>query len=155
MEHIEIVKAEIEDIETLMQWRMEVLHHVFSLSAETDMTDLERENRQYYERQIPAGGHIACFAKVEGVIVGCGGVCFYDEMPSPDNPNGHCAYLMNVYCREDYRQKGVGRTIVHWLVDRAQEKNIRKIYLETTDKGRKLYESAGFRDMKDMMHIAY
>ena len=155
MEQIEIGSAGIEDIETLMHWRMEVLHHVFALPEDADTAELEQENRRYYEQQLPLGGHAACFARVDGVIVGCGGVCFYDEMPSPDNPNGRCAYLMNVYCREAYRRKGVGRVIVRWLVGRALGQGIRKIYLETTDRGRKLYQSAGFEEMKDMMHIAY
>ena len=155
MEQIEIVQAGTDDLETLMQWRMEVLRHVFALPAEADTAELEQENHRYYEQQLSQGGHTACFAKIDGVIVGCGGVCFYDEMPSPDNPDGRCAYLMNIYCREAYRKRGVGRAVVRWLTGYALGKGIRKIYLETTDEGRKLYESTGFREMKDMMHIAY
>ena len=67
MEQIEIVSAGIEDIETLMHWRMEVLHHVFALPEDADTAELEQENRRYYEQQLPLGGHAACFARVDAV----------------------------------------------------------------------------------------
>lgn len=153
MEKIEIIQAGPEHLDRLMEWRMEVLDHVFPDSGASADDALMAANRDYYRRQIASGGHVACFALADGVTVGCGGICLQEELPSPDNPDGRCAYLMNVYCREAYRRRGVGRTIVRWLVGVAAEKGIRKIYLETTDSGRRLYRSVGFREMKDMMHF--
>ena len=96
---IQIRQATIQDLNVLMQWRMEVLHEVFSIPSERSVTELESENRRYYQTELPQGGHIACFAYVGEEIVGCGGICLYHEMPSPDNLNGKCAYLMNIYTR--------------------------------------------------------
>ncbi len=148
---IRIRQAGIEDLDLLVQWRMEVLDEVFAQAKGTFPEDLEQKNRAYYERALPAGEHIACFASVNGEIVGCGGLCLYEEMPSPDNPTGQCAYIMNIYCRPAYRRHGVGETIVLWLVEQARERHISKIYLETSDVGRPLYEDIGFADMHDMM----
>ncbi len=148
---IVIQKAELTDLDLLMQWRMEVLHEVFP-AAEYDFPEkLEEENRNYYQWALPAGKHIACFASVDGEIVGCGGICLYQEMPSPDNPSGQCAYLMNIYCRPQWRKKGVGASIIHWLVDQAKERKITKIYLETSETGRLFYEQNGFLEMPNMM----
>lgn len=85
---------------------MEVLHEVFSIPSERSVTELESENRRYYQTELPQGGHIACFAYVGEEIVGCGGICLYHEMPSPDNLNGKCAYLMNIYTRPQFRGHG-------------------------------------------------
>lgn len=153
MAKIEITQAGIDNISELLSWRMEVLRNVFSLPSNHDMSELCEENRRYYEREIPRGGHIACFASLDGETVGCGGICLYNEMPSPDNPDGRCAYLMNIYCREAYRHKGVGRTIVSWLVGQALDNGIKKIYLETSTIGRRLYDAMGFQDMKDFMQL--
>lgn len=150
---IKIRKAEITDIDLLMKWRMTVLHEVFSIPQEQPIKDLERENRSYYEAMLPTGGHIACFANLNGEIVGCGGICIYQEMPSPDNHSGQCAYLMNVYTCPEFRGYGIGETVVRWLVGQAVQRNITKIYLETSKPGRKLYEKAGFLDMSDMMKL--
>ena len=87
-------------------------------------------------------------------IVGCGGICLYHEMPSPDNLNGKCAYLMNIYTRPQFRGHGIGNRIVRWLVEQARQRHISKIYLETSNKGRPLYQTIGFADMKDMMKLS-
>ncbi len=148
---IRIRKAEIADLDLLMQWRMEVLHEVFPSSEYFFPEGLEEENRNYYKWALPAGKHIACFASADGEIVGCGGLCLYQEMPSPDNPAGQCAYLMNIYCRRPFRGQGVGESVIRWLTDRAKEQQITKIYLETSKSARRLYEQIGFREMPDMM----
>lgn len=150
---ITIRRAEISDLELLMEWRMTVLREVFSVSPGDPMTELEQENRRYYQRALPAREHIACFARAGQKIVGCGGVCFYQEMPSPDNPLGSCAYLMNIYTIPDFRGHGAGREVVLWLIEQAKERGITKIYLETSEVGKSLYKDLGFSEMKDYMKL--
>ncbi len=150
---IEIRKAELTDIDLLMKWRIRVLHEVFSIPDNQSMEDLEQANRLYYKSMLKTGGHIACFAYVKEKIVGCGGICLYQEMPSPDNISGQCAYLMNIYTCPQFRGYSVGKTVVQWLVNQAVQRNITKIYLETSKAGRKLYEKTGFIDMRDMMKL--
>lgn len=150
---IEIRKAELADIELLMKWRMVVLHEVFHIPQNQPMKELMKANRAYYESMLSADGHIACFAYTDNKVVGCGGICLYQEMPSPDNPSGWCAYLMNIYTCPEFRGYGIGETVVKWLVGQATQRDITKIYLETSEDGRNLYEKSGFFDMPDMMKL--
>lgn len=83
--------------------------------------------------------------------VGCGAICLQNEMPSPDNPSGRCAYFMNIYVRKEHRGNGIGNRIVNWLIDYSLRHDVRKIYLETTLIGKSLYENSGFTPMADMM----
>lgn len=143
-----------------MRWRREVLGHVFE-QRPTDQ--LMKANENYYRRHLADGTHLAYIAVAEsddatecddekgGVEVGCGSLCFTEELPSPDNPSGRCAYLMNIYVRSPYRHHGAGAAIVRKLVDEARARGCDKIYLETTNDGRGVYEAMGFRDMPDMM----
>ena len=140
-------------IEELLDWRMEVLRCVFELPHDADMSKLRDANRAYYRQALEDGTHIPCMAYVNGRPVGCGALCLQREMPSPDNPGGLDAYLMNVYTRPDARGMGAGRAICRWLVAKAHEKGAGKIYLETTAAGRPLYESLGFQDLPDMMKL--
>ena len=130
----------ITDIETLMDWRREVIEAVFDQLPEKELLDI---NRAYYTRHIPDGTHLAVTASVAEEDVGCGGICFQEELPSPDNPTGKCAYLMNIYVREPFRHKGVGESIIRHLVKEALEYGCGKIYLETSDMAKSLYESLG------------
>lgn len=156
MASIEIRRAGVADLDLLMEWRMMVLREVFCIpeNGQIDRMDrLERANRAYYEAALPGDGHVACFAYDGEEIVGCGGICIYQEMPSPDNPTGMCAYLMNIYTRPTSRGRGIGEAVVRWLVGQAKQRGITKVYLETSGAGRKLYEKVGFSDMEDMMQM--
>ena len=101
-----------------------------------------------------SGNHIACFAYIGQEIIGCGGICLYKEMPSPDNPSGQCAYLMNIYTKPELRGHGIGQKIVKWLIGQAIQRNISKIYLETSEAGKNLYNKIGFIPMHDMMKLS-
>ncbi len=150
---IQIRRADLADLEQLVTWRMEVLHEVFPPSLCDYPEGLEEENRRYYQQALADGSHIACFAEADGDTIGCGGLCLHTEMPSPDNPNGQCAYLMNIYCRPAFRGQGIGSAVVRWLIDRAKERGAQRIYLETSGVGRPLYEGAGFVDFPDLMML--
>lgn len=133
-----------------MKWREEVIGTVF---GEQPSESLLAANREYYERHVPDGSHRAFIALYNGEEAGSGSVCITDELPSPDNPTGHCAYLMNIYVREQFREHGIGHAIVRKLMEEAKSLDCGKIYLETTDEGRPVYESLGFRDLPDMMKL--
>lgn len=154
---VEVKNAKIQDLDLLLDWRMEVLNHVFSeefKSLTAEQIEMIRENnRRYYISEMPSGGHIACFAYSGTEIVGCGGVCIYDEMPSPDNLVGKCAYLMSIYTREEYRHQGIATRIVEHLIAEAKARNIEKIYLETSADGERMYRRLGFKDMKGYMKL--
>lgn len=150
---IEIRRAGIDDLEQLMEWRLETMRAVFDLPAGADTKEQEIANREYYRSALPSGEHIACFAADCAQIIGCGGLCLYREMPSPENPSGRCAFLMNIYTRPAFRGQGTGRKIVDWLVGQAKRQGITKIYLNAAPRARPLYARAGFVDMQGYMEL--
>ena len=135
-------------IPTLMRWRAEVITRVFKQDPDARLLVA---NRNYYRLHIADGSHVAFVASADGVDCGCGGVSFSEELPSPDNPSGRCAYIMNIYVREDFRKHGIGRMIVGRLIEEARKNECDKIYLETTSQGKSLYLSMGFSEMTGMM----
>lgn len=138
-------------IPTLMHWRAEVIENVFGVRPSRRLLVM---NRRYYRAHIADGSHIAIVAAADGADAGCGAICLTDELPSPDNPTGRCAYLMNIYVRSEFRGRGIGHAIVRRLVAKARELDCGKIYLETTDGARSLYKSIGFEDMPGIMKYA-
>lgn len=138
----------ISDLTELMKWRKEVIENVFDMEPSSSIL---KANREYYEKHISDGSHIAFLAIFNGEEIGSGSLCLTDELPSPDNPSGKCAYLMNIYVRKNFREHGVGHSIVRKLLETARNMGCGKIYLETTSEGRNVYESLGFHDMPDMM----
>lgn len=142
------------DSDILLALRREVLADVFCIDTSGPGIDrLVEANRAYYSRHLADGSHYALVVRNGDDICGCGAVCFYDEMPSPDNPSGLCGYLMNIYIRPVYRKRGLAHELVAHLVAECRRRDAGKIYLETTGAARHLYRTAGFRPMHDMMKL--
>lgn len=150
---LQFKSATLDDIDLLLETRIEVLRAVFSLPPDEDTTALKEANRAYYNEKIPTGEHLAGFAYEGDQLVATGALCFYQEMPSPDNDMGMCAYLMNVYTRPLYRKRGIGNAMTDWLVEQARQRGVGKIYLETTPEGRRVYEQYGFVPMEDYLYL--
>lgn len=138
---------------TLLRWRGEVLLHVFGRIGRRQLARLLRANASYLRRHLADGSFVELIASVDGKEAGCGSVSFYDEMPSPDNPTGRCAYIMNIYVRPAYRRRGVADTTVRLLIMLARRRGAGKIYLESTDWTCNLYKKLGFRPMDGYLKL--
>ncbi len=151
---IAVKKAALTELPVIMEWRMRVLKEVFHLPENADMSALYAENESYYREHLRNDTHTACFAYLEETIVGCGGICYQAEMPSPDNPSGRCGYLMNIFTLPEYRGKGAGKAIVAFLEADARQRGIGKLSLESSDIGESLYRSMGFKK-NDHFYLKY
>lgn len=152
---VSVKKATLSDLDALMEWRMRVLAEVFPAGEQENRTLIRTNNEMYYRRHLADGTHTACFAVDDktGRIVGCGGICYQNEMPSPDNPSGTNGYLMNIYALPETRGGGIGREIVEFLIDDAKRRGTEKIYLESSSMAKRLYYEIGFSDMIDYMKL--
>lgn len=152
---IRIKKSTLEEIDILMAWRTRVLKEVFSIDEGSNISALIQKNEEYYKTHLQDGSHTACFAidTDTSAIVGCGGICYQNEMPSPDNPTGSSGYIMNIYALPERRGMGIGRKIIEYLISEAKARGIGKIYLESSKMAKKLYYEIGFSDMCDYMEL--
>ena len=150
---VEIKIATLNDLELLLDWRMTVLKEVFELESTSE--DLRTQNEMYYRKHLADKSHVACFAvnSKTGEIVGCGGICYQTEMPSPENCDGSCGYLMNIYTLKNFRHRGIARQIVEFLIADARSRGTQKIYLESSTAALNLYRSIGFDFMENYLKL--
>ncbi|MGN0404991.1 MAG: GNAT family N-acetyltransferase [Bariatricus sp.] len=144
-------KATIEDIEILTKTRIEVLRAANQLSADIDMTEVEKQSYEYYSKALREGAHTAYLVFDDTKFIGAGGISYYRVMPTYHNPSGNKAYVMNMYTDPDYRRKGIAYKTLDLLVSDAKSRGVNVISLEATDMGRPLYEKYGFVKMNDEM----
>lgn len=100
-------RATLKDIDILTKTRTEVLRAANQLSADIDMSEVERQSYDYYKKALLDGSHIAYLVFDESLFVGTGAVSFFQVMPTYHNPSGNKAYIMNMYTAPDYRRKGI------------------------------------------------
>lgn len=146
-------QATINDIEELVRTRLIVLRAANKLSEDVDMSRVQQESREYYNRALVTGKHIAYLVYDGEKFIGAGGVSFYQVMPTYHNPSGKKAYIMNMYTAPDYRRQGIAYRTLDLLVKAARDKGISQIALEATDMGRPLYEKYGFVQLEEEMSL--
>jgi GNAT superfamily N-acetyltransferase len=177
-QHTTLRAATEADLDLLVAVRLEVLRDVFELgdtlsrhsreggnpalpeqNSVASLAALEQANRTYYARALPAGEHVACLVfagerdsvQDASTLAACGGLCPFEELPSPDNPTGHSGLLMNIYTRPACRRQGLARQVLSWLTAAAHARGITRLYLEATPAAAPLYQQAGFTLIPAMM----
>lgn len=146
-------RAGLDRLDLLVTTRIEVLRAANQLDVTADMTEVERQSRDYYVKALADGTHTAYLAFDDGAFVGSGGVSYYQVMPTYHNPDGRKVYIMNMYVRPAYRRRGIATHILDLLVKDARARGIDCITLEATDAGRPLYAKYGFIPMEHEMEL--
>lgn len=88
-------RATVEDINILVETRIEVLRAANKLCSDTDMSEVKRQSYSYYQKALCDGSHIAYLIFNDSCCIGAGGVSFFQVMPTYHNPSGNKAYIMN------------------------------------------------------------
>ena len=139
--------ASTDDIEMVMQSRLEMLNAVNNLPEDYTFTEeLIANSKEYFT----SGNQITVLA-IDEKVVGCATMCYIDMIPTFHRPSGKIAHLMNVYTNSQYRRQGIALHILSILINEAKEKGITKISLDATELGRPLYEKLGFVPSDDYM----
>ena len=146
-----IKKTSPNDIENLMEIRLEMLRVVNNLKDSENFSDKLIEcSREYFLH----GDQTTVFAMEGDKIAGCATLSYITIMPTFDHPTGKRAHLMNVYTREAFRRRGVGRQMVQFLIDEAKSRGVTEISLDATQMGHPLYKSLGFNDNSEGMNLS-
>ena len=145
---IEIRITSKEDIEMLMNIRLEMLRVVNDLPADYAFSDkIVNESRDYFLN----GDHTTVIATDRNTVVGCASMSYIRIMPTFSHPTGKRAHLMNVYTRSEYRRRGIARKMVELLIDETWKRGATEISLDATALGKPLYKSLGFTDSTECM----
>lgn len=146
-------KVNITQLDELVKLRIKVLRVANQLSENVDMSEIEMESYAYYKKGFESDNFTVFFAYDENEVVGCGGVSYFDIMPTVDFSNGKCAYIMNMYTEPEYRKNGIATKFLELIVQECKQRDIHKISLEATSMGESVYEKFGFVKMKHEMEL--
>lgn len=146
-------KATLDDIELLVETRVEVLRAANQLSDDVDMLEVKQQSEEYYLESLKNDTHTAYLIFDDELFVGAGGISYFRVMPTYHNTTGRKAYIMNMYTKPEYRRKGIAFKTLDLLVQDAKSKGITAISLEATEMGYPLYAKYGFVKMNDEMEL--
>jgi len=141
---IAIRPARQADLEELLEYRLAMLEELSAERAHSPAaTDLTEANRTWFADHLGRDFQ-AWIADVDGTAAASAGLLWFHHPPSPMNPAGLEAYLLNVYTRPEARRRGLARKLVERAVGEARSAGVRRIWLRASSSGRPLYEELGF-----------
>ncbi len=151
MRNIDFRKADINDLELLVELRYDVLREVNHIEDCDFSDDFMKATENYF-----ASDKQSTYIATEGKdIIACATVCYIDVMPTFDHPNGRRARIMNVYTRLEYRRRGIAFKLLDMAVQEAEFRGVTEISLDATDEGRELYLSYGFKPSDEYMVLTF
>ena len=143
-------KGTEQEVDLLVSTRMEAMAAMHGVEMSEELAG---EIRDYYARALADGSHVAYLVYDGDTFAGCGGITFYQDMPTRANPTGRVANIMNIYTVPVCRRRGVALQMVDLLVREARDRGVKVVTLDATDAGRPVYEKYGFKLMTSEMEL--
>ena len=150
-----IRQASIDDLESLVQLRLQFLAEMSKLDSYTEFgkvnPDVEQAIRDYLSRNISTGVFRAWVAETEDEMVATSGLVFCQKPPHGENLTGLEGYVMNVYTKPDWRRQGIAQALLETIIDFVRTTSASCIRLHTSDEGEGIYWKLGFKRVETEM----
>lgn len=159
-------RAELTDVQTLIDLRMAYLRDIEHLSNEQINGALADATRRYFMRKMPSGEYIGWVAvarprmvsesrgALRPMVIGTAGLFSYDRPPA-DSGGGREARLINVYTVPSWRGQGVANALIEACIETARRNGVHRILVDDSPVGRRLYERAGFTLVNSIMELVW
>ena len=110
--------------------------------------------KPWVEVRLADGRYFGWLTTAEGKVVAGAGLIVLDWPPHPLDPRqDKRGYLLNVYVEPEHRRKKLASHLIDQALAEARRQKIRVIALHSTDAGKPLYESNGFRSTNEMFYV--
>ena len=143
MNNMNIRKAEVSDMEALIELRLAYLHEdLGALSAETE-EKIIAQLKEYVTKHIN-DIFTAFIAEIDGKIISTAFMAIADRPANPFMLTGRTALVQNVFTYPEYRRKGIATLVLNELIAEAERQNVSYIELSATADGKPVYQKLGF-----------
>lgn len=147
--------ATVDDIDILVELRIKLLMEVKTDIENYDWCNYSQALNTFYRDNLSSGKVIAFLAEVSENVVAISIMCFYNIPPLLNNLDGKMALLTDMYTVPKHRNNGLGTILLNNIMEYTQKLGYKKVILNATDSGRKLYEKYGFKDVNGEMSYKF
>jgi len=148
-----IRKATSSDTELVISSRLDFLRDVRGTGFEAS-SDLTARTRSFVIAESDGGRLHTWVAEEAERFAGIVSLLLWPRPPRPEDSRVFDGYIINMFVPPDRQRQGIGKQLLERCLASAPELGIGRFVLHTTDEGRQLYESTGFRHTQKWMHLA-
>lgn len=108
----------------------------------------------WLEKMMLEDRYIGWLTSSEESILAGAGLLILDWPPHPLDPaQDKRGYLLNIFVEPEHRRRKIASRLIELALAEAQRRRIRVISLHSTEAGKSLYQSNGFRRTNEMFYI--
>ncbi|MEH1966722.1 GNAT family N-acetyltransferase [Nostoc sp.] len=148
-------QANLQDLEALIQLRLELLREAGDIKGHSDTTNLAEATRKYLGEKMSVGEFLAWVAEVNNQIVATSGLVFFQRPPYNGNLSGLEAYVMNVYTIPQWRGQGIATALLKEIISFVRATEAKRLWLHATEDGKRIYEKLSFVSTSKEMEIIW
>jgi GNAT superfamily N-acetyltransferase len=143
-------KADINDINTLINFRIQFLNELYNRADDEKTQVLRGSLHAYFTKAIRSNEFIAWLAEYKRRIIGTSGLVIWERPANYEGlESGKLGYLLNFYTIPEARGKGVCTQLLGRLIEEAKLIGLKYLHLNATRKGINIYRKAGFVEPSD------
>lgn len=135
--------ATLDDLEHIIQMRMQYLTEVNHNLSEKETSALLKHLPEYYQKHM-GKDFFAYLAMDDNKPVSTVFLLIIERPATPNFTTGKTGILLNVFTHPAYRKRGLASLLLDMAVVDAKKRNVSSIELQATDMGVPLYEKIGF-----------
>jgi GNAT superfamily N-acetyltransferase len=152
-----IESAGLADIPVLCRHHRKMFLEMWALKGlsidDARVQAVEAAYREKLEQEMPDGRCRAWVAKTDRQIIASGAMSLVSLVPVPGDLNRFVAYLHSIYTDSSHRHRQCARKVVERAIRECRALGIRRVLLNASDAGRRIYEQAGFCALPDAMRL--
>jgi ribosomal protein S18 acetylase RimI-like enzyme len=115
---------------------------------------MAKTHEPWVAKMLTEGKYLGWLTEEDGVVVAGAGLFLLEWPPHPLDPWAeHRGYLLNVYVEPSHRRRKLASHLIEYALAEARRRRIRVVSLHSTEEGRRLYESNGFRMTNEMFYV--
>ncbi len=151
MEH-KIVQLDEKTVDDFWRLRKALFLELGEVSDEMDISELKSSTEQYYLSHINKD-LLSWGLYREGKIAAVGSLCLFSRIPYQENLSGLEGYILNIYTSEQFRKRGFASEILDTIMEYGKRHNIKRLWLSSSEQGKRLYAGKGFIKKENEMEL--
>ncbi|BBB89694.1 MAG TPA: GNAT family N-acetyltransferase [Methylomusa anaerophila] len=153
MSSVKYRETTMDDLDLLVKLRIDFILDIKPCNDSRLIAEVSRLTKDYFSGLIAKNQYFGFIGFIDEKTV-CGAGLFVYSLPPLYQPiirtQGH---VLNVFTYPEYRSKGYGKGLMDFIIEKAKEKQISRLFLNATKMGEPLYGKCGFAEPEDKAMI--
>ena len=147
-----IFQLDEKSVNEFCRLRIELFEELGEISKDEDISELKSATEQYYlshiNKDLISWG---IFQKEK--LIATGSLCLIHRIPYEGTLAGLEGYILNIYTSPRFRKRGFANQILDNIIEYARKNNIKRLWLNSSDKAKELYRKCGFIKKNNEMEL--